>query len=419
MEAKTIIIGGGVSGLAAAAFSPGALVLERLKLPGRKLLVTGGGRCNVTHDTDRAGVMAKFGKRARFMSPALEGWDPAAIRDFLNDWGVPTVVEDDGCVFPASGKSGDVLDVLVRAAYEAGAEIRCGVRVKRLLLDEAGQSVWGVETSTGEKIAARRVILAAGGKCKPELGSDGSGLEMAQEVGLRVMPVFPSLGSLIIEEKWIASLAGLSCGEASLIIAEKGLGGRSVCGPVLFTHRGLSGPAALELSGEVAQAIGSRGGGVKLKMSFRSDRTVEDWLACFENWRRSCGTRLVRKMLAEELPKALAEVLCSLAGVEDMTPMAHFNRGQTERLAELGAACPLTVTATDGWDRAMITRGGVALSEIDPATMGCRKINGLFCVGELVDLDAPCGGYNLTWALASGRLAAVSSGRLADVSSIG
>jgi len=409
MEAKTIIIGGGVSGLAAAAFSSGALVLERLKLPGRKLLVTGGGRCNVTHDTDSAGVMAKFGKRARFMGPALDGWDPASICKFLNDWGVPTVVEDGGCVFPASGRSGDVLDVLVRAACDAGAEIRCGVRVKRLLLDEAGHSVCGVETSTGEKIASLRVILAAGGKCKPELGSDGSGLEIAQAVGLRVTPVFPSLGSLITEEKWIASLAGLSCESASIKIEEKGFGREPVCGSVMFTHKGLSGPAALEISGEVAQAIAARGGCVKLKFSCRSDWSLEDWFGCFESWRQSCGTRLVRKRLAEEIPKALAEVFCKLAEVGEDVPVAHFNRSQTERLAALCAACPLTVTATDGWDRAMITRGGVALSEIDPDTMACRKIKGLFCVGELVDLDAPCGGYNLTWALASGRLAAVSS----------
>jgi hypothetical protein len=143
-------------------------------------------------------------------------------------------------------------------------------------------------------------------------------------------------------------------------------------------------------------------------MAFIADLALADWMDVFESWRRGFGTRRVHKLLAETLPKALAVELCQLAGAEEETTVAHLTRGQTERLAALCAACPLTATATDGWDKAMITRGGVALGELDPKTLACRKIQGLHCVGELVDLDAPCGGYNLTWALASGRLAATA-----------
>lgn len=409
MQQKTIIIGGGAAGLAAAAFSKGALVLESLRQPGRKLLATGGGRCNVTHDADVAGVMAMFGKRARFMSEALNGWGPEGIRRFLDERGVPTVVEEDGCVFPASGKSGDVLDALVRAAHDAGAEIRCGVRVRRVLLEEPGTAVRGVETDSGDKLFADHVFLAAGGMCWPALGSDGSGLAMARHLGIKTTPVYPALGSLMLEEKWMASLAGLSCGNASLKIAEKGFGSEPVCGSVLFTHKGLSGPPVLEISGDVAQALDELGRGVRLRMAFRADLAPADWMDLFESWRRNVGTRPVRKLLSEELPKPLAEALCGLAGIGEETTAAHLTRGQTERLAEGCAGCLLTVSATDGWAKAMITRGGVALGELDPKTLECRKIKGLHCVGELVDLDAPCGGYNLTWALASGRLAATAS----------
>ncbi len=405
MQYETIIIGGGVSGLAAAAFSRHALVLERMKQPGRKLLATGGGRCNITHDADVAGLMSKFGKCARFMIDALYTWDSDGIRAFFEERGVPTVVEDDGCVFPVSGRAGDVLDVLIGAAREAGAEIRCGVKVKRVLLDEAGTAVRGIETDSGEVIAAKRVILAAGGCCKPELGSDGSGFAMARDLGLKVTPVYPSLGSLVVEEKWVAALAGLSCPNAVLKIASTGYPHEPISGSLLFTHKGLSGPPALAISGRVAQALDEVGGRIRLKISFRDDRQLDDWIALFESWRRPFGTRLVRKLLAEALPKALAEVLCKLAGLEEVTTVANFNRGQTERLAELCAVCPVMVSATEGWDKAMMTRGGVALSELNPKSLMCKRIAGLYCVGELVDLDAPCGGYNLTWALASGRLA--------------
>lgn len=408
MQYKTIIIGGGVSGLASAAFSRHALVLERMKQPGRKLLATGGGRCNITHDVDVDGVMAKFGKRARFMVDALYAWSPESIREFLSERGVPTVVEDDGCVFPASGRADDVLNALVDAARKAGAEIRCGLKVKRVLLNEAGTAVRGVETDSGDIIEAKRVILAAGGRSKPELGSDGSGFVIAKDLGLKVTPVYPALGSLIVEDTWVAELAGLSCPSVSLQIAEKGYSHEQMSGSLLFTHKGLSGPPVLAVSGLVAQALDELGGRVRLKVCFRDDMQVDDWLALFESWRRPSGTRLVRKLLGKALPKALAEMLCKLASIEEETTVASFNRGQTERLAERCAVCPLTVSATDGWDKAMMTRGGVALSELDPKTMACKRIAGLYCVGELVDLDAPCGGYNLTWALASGRLAGES-----------
>lgn len=408
MEYETIIIGGGVAGLAAAAFSRNALVLERMKQPGRKLLATGGGRCNITHDVDVDGMMAKFGKRSRFMIDSLYAWGPDDIREFLAERGVPTVVEDDGCVFPASGRAGDVLKALMRAARDAGAELRCGVAIKRVLLNEARTAVCGVETEFGDVIEAKRVILATGGRSKPELGSDGSGLSIARELGLKVMPVYPALGSLMVQDPWIRELAGVSCPNVSLNIAEKGYPHEPMSGSLLFTHKGLSGPPALEISGLVAQALDELGGRVRLKVCFREDMQVADWLALFESWRRPFGTRLVRKLLAETLPKALAEILCKLAGVEEDTTVASFTRGQTERLAERCAVCPLTISATDGWDKAMMTRGGIALSELNPKTMACKRIAGLYCVGELVDLDAPCGGYNLTWALASGRLAGES-----------
>ena len=397
-----IIVGGGAAGLSAAAFSTGrALVLERLDRSGAKLLVTGGGRCNVTHDADPADIVAAFGKRARFMTDALRRWPPADIRRFLADHGVPTVVESDGCVFPASGRAADVRDALVAAARRAGAEIRCGVKVARILLDEAGTAVRGVETACGEVLTAPRIVLAAGGRAWPSLGSDGSGLALAREAGLSLVPPTPALVPLVAAESWMSDLAGLSCPDAAVSIEPRG---RAVRGPLLFTHRGLSGPAVLALSGDVAHAL-AEDSPTRLRIAFRADWTDADWLAAFSAWRTAYGARLVRNLLAEALPKALAHRLCERAEIGEDVVAARLDRAAALALAEFCAACPVAIAGTEGWDRAMVTRGGVALSELDPRTLESRRVAGLRVAGELVDLDAPCGGYNLTWAFASGRLA--------------
>lgn len=399
---ETLIIGAGAAGLAAAAFATGrTLVLERLDRPGVKLLATGGGRCNLTRDGDPADIIAAFGKRGRFTADALRRWPPAEIRRFFADRGVPTVVEADGAVFPASDCAADVRGALVDAARRAGVEFRFGVKVARLLLDEARTAVRGVETDRGEVFTAPRVILAAGGRAWPVLGSDGSGLALAREAGLAVEPPMPALVPLVAAERWVGELAGVSCPDAVVSIAPRG---RAVRGPLLFTHRGLSGPAVLALSGDVAQAL-AEDSPTRLRIAFRADRTVADWQAAFASWRKDRGARLVRNLLADELPKALAHRLCEQAGVGEGVVAARLDRAAAESLATLCAACPVAVSATEGWDRAMVTRGGVALSELDPKTLGARRVAGLRVVGELVDLDAPCGGYNLTWAFASGRLA--------------
>lgn len=412
----TLIIGGGPAGLTAACFTAGrTVVLDRLNAPARKLLATGGGRCNLTHDTDADGIMAAFGPQARFMSPALRAFPPAAIRGFFLGQGVETVAEPDGCVFPVSQKAADVAQALARAARANGADLRCGVRAARLVVEtgrgtdgETALRVTGVETSHG-LLRARRVILAAGGQSYPSLGSDGSGFALAREAGLAVTTPVPALAGLVTQEKWPGALAGIVLEQGGLRLDVKGASKRLLKGPVLFTHKGLSGPPALALSGEIAVRLLTCSE-VPVRVSFLADRSVADWLALFEGWRQRHGGRALHNLLAGELPRALATALCGLADASD-TAVARAKKSALEALAAACADLPLRCAATDGWDRAMATRGGVALSELDPKTLACRRIRGLFCAGEVVDLDGPCGGYNLTWAFASGRLAGTGTER--------
>lgn len=408
---ETIIVGGGAAGLAAAAFAPGrTLLLERLPRLGRKLLATGGGRCNLTHVGGPADVAAAFGRSGRFAMPALEAFPPSAVRAFFRDWGVESCEEPDGCVFAASQKASDVLAALERAARANGAELRCGVRVSGLVV-EAGDGhprVTAVETSEGT-LPARRVLLAAGGQSYPALGSDGSGFTLARQAGLEVVSPVPALAGLVTAEAWPGTLAGTVCEQAGLRLDLKGAPKPFVRGPLLFTHRGISGPPALTLSGEIAARLAAlqreqEAAAIPVRASFIAARSAADWLALFDGWRRLHGGRSVHNLLAGELPRGLACVLCDQAGAAETT-MARASRPMLESLAAACANQLLTIVATEGWDRAMLTRGGVALKELDPHTLACRRVAGLSCAGELVDLDAPCGGYNLTWAFASGRLA--------------
>ena len=421
----TLIIGGGPAGLMAACFSAGRVtVIDRMKTPGRKLLATGGGRCNLTHATDAAGIMSFFGRQARFMAPALHAFPPLAIRDFFRHLGVETCVEPDGCVFPLSQKASDVLAALEKAARGRGAEIRCGVRATRLVVEEADPTAFlggrtapdrrvvAVETNCGT-LPAQRVILAAGGQSYPDLGSDGSGFALARAAGLQVVTPVPALAGLSTREAWPAGLAGIVLERGGLRLDTKGAPKQLIIGPLLFTHKGISGPPALALSGEINARLSETGQAqepaptVPIRVSFIAERTAADWEALFEGWRQAHGGRSVHNLLSGELPRALAAALAALTGLTE-TAVA---RAKKSALAALAAACadlPLQITGTDGWNRAMLTRGGVALSELDPATLACKRIAGLHCAGEIVDLDGPCGGYNLTWAFASGRLAGVS-----------
>ncbi len=406
----TLIIGGGAAGLAAAAFSKRpARVLERLAAPGRKLLATGGGRCNLTHDARPETLAAAFGDHARFTLPVLRAFPPERLRAFFSTWGVETLAEPDGCVFPVAQKASAVLDALLRAARANGAELLCDTRALRLVTapgPDGQPRVTAVETSRGT-LQADRVILAAGGRSYPALGSDGSGFTLAAEAGLALTPPVPALAGLLTEEAWPHALAGLVCERASLRLDLPDAPRPLVEGPLLFTHKGLSGPPALALAGTLNARLASSAAALPVRAAFLPERDAAAWQALFSRWRATHGGRALHNLLAGELPRGLAAALCDLAGASD-TPASRASRTTLRTLAETCSGAVLHVTGTEGWDRAMATRGGVALDELDPKTLACRRLPGLRCAGEVIDVDAPCGGYNLTWAFASGRLAATA-----------
>jgi len=422
-----IIVGAGPAGLMAAIAASTAgkrvRVCERMESSGRKLLTTGGGRCNLTHTAGVDAIVAAFGRQGRFMQTAVRDFPPEAIRDFFAKAGVPSVAQEDGCVFPVSQRARDVLDALVRLATKNGAEIDCACEIRKIVVRD--DAVAGVETANGF-LAASHVVLAAGGRSYPALGADGSGFTLAVDAGHTLVPPVPALVPLITTEAWPKRLAGIVLDPARVRIDRKGQSREGRVGPVLFTHRGISGPPVLDLSGTVAAMLaagdgrrqqsdalqnGDRTTGgarsvatVAVLIAPRTDRDGAAWRALFDGWRASFGRRAMHNLLAGELPRGLAQVLCEQSGLAESTP-AQARREQLETLARLCAELPVTIAQTEGWEHAMVTRGGVALDEVDPRTLQSRRVNGLFFAGEILDLDGPCGGYNLTWAFASGRLA--------------
>jgi predicted Rossmann fold flavoprotein len=391
---------------AAAGSGRSVLLIEHLSEPGRKLLATGGGRCNVTTTAPVKAILDAFGRRGRFAEPALRAFGPESLRGFLDASGVPTVAEPDGCVFPVSQRAQDVLVALRRAAHAARVCLRCRCRVSGIRVHDGAVS--GAITAAGH-ISASTVVLCAGGCAMPGLGSDGSGFSIAAAAGHTVVTPVPALVPLVTVEDWPRRLSGLTLADARVRIDLPGCSRTGLSGTVLFTHRGLSGPAVLNLSGEVAAHLAA-GEPVTLCLRIRADRDAAAWMERFGEWRRAgVGGRALQNLLSGDLPRPLAATLCALAGEIGSSALCRARGADLTRLAGLCADVPIAISATEGWSRAMVTRGGVSLDEIDPQTLASRLVRGLCFAGELIDLDGPCGGYNLTWAFASGRLAGQSA----------
>jgi hypothetical protein len=258
-------------------------------------------------------------------------------------------------------------------------------------------------------VAAAHVILATGGRGYPSLGGSASGYELARQAGHTIVGPTPALVPLLVKEPWVRRCAGASLASARIRIDLAGEPRAGLAGGVLFTHAGLSGPAVLDLSGDVAALLAGRKT-VPLRVDLAPGTTADEWRRRFDKWRTAEPRKTVVGLLDRHLPKSLAAALAELAGIGPALRPVQLSAAARDRLAELLAALPLTVTGTEGWDRAMVTRGGVILKEVDPRTLRSKRLAGLSLAGEVLDLDGPSGGFNLQWAFSSGYLAGKSSG---------
>ena len=404
-EFDLAVVGAGAAGqIAAIAATEGGrrvVLMEQMPRAGMKLLTSGGRRANLTNMLGRAEIEDAFGRQGRFMGPALNITAPAALREVLARLGVETVVDDQLRVYPASQRAADVQAALHRRIEQLGAQIRLSCLVNRLWVEDG--RLMGVETSNG-RIRAERVLLACGGRSWPTLGGTGGGYALARQAGHTIVEPVPALVPLVTQERWVKKVAGVSLGGARVWIALPKQNKAGITGDVLFTHRGLSGPAVLDLSGTVAQLL-QRLSCVPLRIELLGGIDASRWDMKMESWRATAGRRLVVRLLREKIPASLAYELSRLAGLDERVTASQLSAVGRRTLSGLLGGLELTVTDTEGFETAFVTRGGVRLKEVNPETLQSRLLPALYLAGELLDLDGPTGGFNMQWAFASGRLA--------------
>ena len=402
----TIIIGSGPAGLAAAAAasSSGArcLLLEQLPSPGRKLLASGGGKCNVTNVLSPEEMARAFERGGRFVKPALYEMGSEDICEYFYRRGVPLTLSDGFHYFPESAKASDILNALLDDAALHGCEFRYGCRVDGVASENGAVS--GVVVQ-GKTLSASRVIVCCGGRSYSALGGNGGGYRVAESAGHTVVPPLPAMVGLQCKEEWVGSCAGISLPDVESRIALPREKGRCR-GELLFTHTGISAFAVLDISGRVSELL-TRHRIVPMRLDLTPECSSEEWAARFKTWQKSSGTVSVSRLLSEFFPRRLVNILCPQGAVK----AAQFPASCRDELVKKITALELNITATDGWEKAMVTRGGVALEEVDPRTLESRIIRGLYFAGEVLDVDGPCGGYNISWALASGTAAGKIAGK--------
>jgi len=405
-----IVIGAGAAGMFAAitAARQGkrVLVLEKLPKIGTKLKATGGGRCNLTNTLESERFMESFGREGRFMRSALHAFDHHALVAFLEEIGVKSHAPDGFRIFPVTHKATTIIEALEREMSRLGIAVLCGCRVDRLL-DEAMQ-VRGVKLDDGRSFHAQKVIVATGGKGYPQLGAEGDGYRLASAVGHTISELYPAMMPLKVKETWVASCRADTLPKVTLRVDMKKYRKYQATGDLIFTKDGIRGPVVLDFSREITPLL-HRYEEVPLVANFTKGMNEEQIRTLFNEIRQKEPHLTTLALVEHLLPHSVASALCALAKVVPDKGFKKQTGKARERLIQLLAWTPLTVTGHDGFKMAMITRGGVKLKEIEPRTMESRKVQGLYFCGEVLDLDGPCGGYNLQWSFSSGYLAGLSA----------
>lgn len=403
---KIGIIGGGAAGMMAAvrAAELGADVclFEQNGKTGKKLFITGKGRCNFTNDCDQETFLSSVVTNPKFLYSAVSGWNSQQTIQFFEALGVKTKVERGNRAFPASDHSSDIIRALNRRMEALGVQVRLHTRVTGLILSDG--AVRGVQLEKGEKYLCDSVLLATGGLSYPSTGSTGDGLRMAASCGLAVTETRPALVPLETEESYITELQGLSLKNVTLTVPLGKKKKFTAFGEMLFTHFGISGPIVLKASSYLAERLekGPLPAEIDLKPVLTPDQLDARILREFGE----SQNREFKNAVAPLFPAKLRPVMIRLSGIDGDTPVHAVTKEQRQAFGRLVKAFPLTITGTRGYQEAVITQGGVSVREIDPRTMHSKKIPGLYFAGEVIDTDALTGGFNLQIAWATARAAA-------------
>ena len=402
-----IVVGGGAAGLlagiAAAELGSEVTILERMRTPGRKMLITGKGRCNITNNCEIADIIRNLPGNGRFLNSALHRFSNNDIIYLLESHGLQTKVERGGRVFPVTDKAKDVVDTLLNIYREKGGKILVDQMVSKILIEDG--CVRGVVTNDGNKHTADAVILTTGGASYPGTGSDGNGFTLAKACGHTIITLKPSLVPLESDSEYIKSLQGLSLKnvKASICCGEKVLA--SDFGEMIFTHFGFSGPIILSLSKAVADAFAKGNKDLDLIIDLKPALDMQKLdLRIQRDFANYIRKQLVNGM-KDLLPSRLIPVVLDAAFLNPDKPINQVSKEERSRLAYNLKNLSFPITGTRPLAEAIVTAGGVSTKEINPKTFESKIVKGLYLAGEVIDVDGYTGGYNLQAAFSSGYAA--------------
>ena len=405
--AEIVVIGGGAAGMMAAlqAARSGAEVtlLERNEKLGKKIYITGKGRCNLTNDCTQDEFLQQVPRNPRFLYSALSAFSPQDMMALMEQGGCEVVVQRGRRVFPATEKASDVTRTLARLMQQFGVHVRLNARVSAIV--QQSGALTGVQLESGEMLPARAVILATGGQSYPSTGSTGDGYQLAAARGHTITPPSPVLSALETSVDWPRQLQGLSLKNVTLTLRK----GKKVLyqelGEMLFTHFGISGPLVLEMSCHLPEDIASAEAMLNLKPAL----TSEQLNARLQREFAAGSRKQLLNVLPVLLPARLAELFPTLCGIDGTKPCGQITREEREKLVRTLQALPLPIARPRPLSEAIVTRGGVSVREVAPSTMESKLIPGLFFAGEVLDVDAHTGGYNLQIAWSTGCCAGQSA----------
>jgi len=400
-----IVVGSGGAGMIAAItarkLGKTVLLLEKLSSLGAKLKATGGGKCNLTNTLSKDDFMTSFGRNGKFMMTAIDMLDKNDLREFFTSIGVETDTKDGFRIFPVTHNSSTIINALEKELNRLEIDIQLDCKVERLLCD--GEKITGVETSSGN-YDAPNVIVATGGLGFPMLGANGDGYEFAKEVGHKVTDLYPAMLPVYTKETWVSNCTADTIAKAIVRIDLKKAKKLKAVGDLIFTSKGLRGPVILDFSREITPLL-EKYDEVPLLINMVKGKNEDE---IFQHLKKQATLKPdanVVDLLSTLLPESVAKSLCLEIGANIDIKFKDQNGQIRNDLVKIVANTPLTVTDSVGFKKAMITRGGVSLKEINPQTMQSKIVKGLYFCGEVMDLDGPCGGYNLQWSFSSGNLA--------------
>lgn len=412
MKYDVVVIGGGPAGMMAAgrAAEQGVrvLLLEKNPTLGKKLLITGGGRSNVTNaEFDQHLFLAKFKDAAKFLFSPLSQFGIQDSLDFFHRYGMPTKVEAEKRVFPESDRAQSVWGVLVEYMRIGKVTVKTGMEVAGL--ETANGDISGVRLKNGEVVSGAAYVLATGGKSRPETGSTGEGFDWLRAIGHEVREPRPSLVPLRIREKWVHQLSGLSFPEARLTIYQKNEKQEARRGKILFTHFGLSGPLVLNMSRDISESL--QYGEVKLSIDLWPGINIgeldKDVQTLFEGEKN----KQVKNSLDGFVPALLVPVILKLCKIDPEKPVHSVSREERLALVRKLKDLSMTVSGLLGADKAVVTSGGVSLAEVDFKHMRSRLFPNLYLVGDILDIDRPSGGYSLQLCWTTGYVAGMAAAK--------